>query len=192
MTDTKIWKRRVVLMAIVGVVVAVPLTLLIAGGDDDEPEPPAAPVAAEVPAAGPAQRDRGIGVRYQVADGWREKKEASAIRLRSPGREAQIVIASPAPANESEGVLDQALASLRQGYEGVKVTRGSGRTLGGLKAKGAVASVRTKEGARLRVLVAVTEGKRRAYLVEVFTAPDAAPERIREAQVTLNSLRFLS
>ena len=180
------------LMAIVGALVAVPLTLLIRGGDDDEPEAPVTTPATESPAVGPAQRDRGIGVRYQVADGWREQKKASAIRLRSPDRNAQIVIASPAPASESESVLDDALAALRSGYEDVDVTSGSGPRLGGLRTKGAVARVRTREGARLRVLVAVTKGERRAYLVEVFTAADAAPERIREAQVTLNSLKFLN
>ena len=192
MSERSIWTRRVVLMAIVGALVAVPLTLLIRGGDDDEPEAPVTTPATESPAVGPAQRDRGIGVRYQVADGWREQKKASAIRLRSRGSDVQIVIASPAPANESEGVLDQALAALRDGYEDVDLNPGSGRTLGGMKAKGAVGAVRTRGGARLRVLVAVTEGERRAYLVEVFTASDAPPDRIREAQVTLNSLRFLS
>jgi carbamate kinase len=179
-------------MAIVGFAVAIPVTLLISGGDDDEPAQPPPTTEAGPPPLGPAERDRGIGVRYQVSDGWRQEKKASAIRLRSPDRNAQIVIASPAPASESESVLDDALAALRSGYEDVDVTSGSGPRLGGLRTKGAVARVRTREGARLRVLVAVTKGERRAYLVEVFTAADAAPERIREAQVTLNSLKFLN
>ncbi len=177
-------------MAVVGLLVAVPLTLLIRDGDDEPAQIPA--TGAEPPALGPAERDRGIGVRYQVADRWLERKKSSAIRLRSPERDAQIVIASPAPASDAGEVLDEALAALRSGYEHVDVNKGSGPRLGGLPAKGAVATARTSKGARLRVLVAVTQGERRAYLVEVFTAVDVAPERLREAQVTLNSLRFLN
>jgi hypothetical protein len=38
--------------------------------------------------------------------------------------------------------------------------------------------------------IAVAKGSKRAYLVEVFTAANAAPERVREAQVALNSFRL--
>jgi hypothetical protein len=188
MTSRTIWQRRAVLMAAIGLLVAIPVTLLIRDGDGTEPTET---TPAAVPEVGPAQRDGGLGVRYQVAERWEERKEASAIRLRSPDRQAEIVIAAPGPADRTGAILEEALAALRSGYENVDINPGSGVTLGGLKTKGAVASVRTREGARLRVVVAVAEGDRRAHLVEVFTASAVPTARVREAQVMLNSLEFL-
>jgi hypothetical protein len=51
----------------------------------------------------------------------------------------------------------------------------------------AVVAAQTRDGDALRILFAVAEGKRSAYLVELFTAADLDPERLREAQVALNS-----
>lgn len=190
MASTDVWKRRVLLMAIIGVLVAVPLTLLIRGGGGDGSEPSASS-SAQAPEVGPVEHDRGLGVRYQVAGKWRDRKRSSAIRLRSPDRQAQIVIASPAPASETGAVLDEALTALRSGYENVDVNPGSGVKLGGLNTRGAVATLRTRKGVRLRVVVAVAKGDRRAYLVEVFTSSGVPPERVREAQLIMNSLEFL-
>ena len=188
MPSRTIWKRRAVLMAAVGLIAAVPVTLLVRDGDEEQP---ATTTATPPPPLGPKQRDRGIGVRYRVAKDWRETREASAIRLRSRDRAAQVVIASPAPASKADAVRDEALAAIRSGYERVEIARGSGPRLGGLRTKGAVISARTRDGAPLRILVAVARGERRAYLVEVFTAGGVPAERLREAQATLNSLRFL-
>jgi hypothetical protein len=188
--SSTIWKRRIALMAVVGLVVAIPVTLLVRGGDDDDASPPDSASPAP-PALGPTERDGGIGVSYQVAEGWLARKESSAIRLRSRGREAEIVIASPARSSDADAVLAEAVAAIRSGYEDVDLDPGSGPKLGGLVTKGAVATVKTRDGARLRILVAVTKGERHAHLVEVFTAPDAPAELLREAQGTLNSLRFL-
>jgi hypothetical protein len=53
-----------------------------------------------------------------------------------------------------------------------------------------VIAAKTPDGNELRIVVAVAKGKKRAYLVEVFTAANAPVERVREAQVALNSLRL--
>lgn len=191
MVSRTIWKRRVVLMALVGLAVAVPLTLLLAGDDPEAPDPTAVmttPIEPP-PQLSEADRDDSLRVRYRVPKGWKESKQASAIRLRSRDSTAEIVIAAPAPAGEADGVLDEALAAIRDGYEAVEVSPGSGRKIGGLKAKGAVISAKS-DGAELRIVVAVAPGDKHAYLVEVFTAAGVSGERLREAQVALNSLEL--
>ena len=173
------------LMLAVALLVAIPVTVLVRGGDDDRP-----PEAEVAPALNPAVKDKQLDVGYQVPEGWTQSKEASAIKLRSRDRSTLIAIASPAPASKANQVLDDALASVRSSYRKVDVRPGSGRQVGGLDAKGAVVAAQTPDGDALRILIAVAEGKRRAYLVELFTAANLDPERLREAQVALNSLRL--
>jgi hypothetical protein len=187
-----IWKRRVALMAAVGFLVAIPVWLAIRD-DDDEPgpaveSPPTTATTAE-PKVGEGRNDSGLGVRYRLPKGWRDKKEASAIRLTSRDRSAHIVIAAPAPVSEADEVLDDAIVAFRRNYEDVKVAPGSGRKIGGRKAKGAVITASTGD-ASLRAIVAVATGKENAYLVEIFTGADTAGKTLREAQVALNSLRL--
>jgi hypothetical protein len=101
------------------------------------------------------------------------------------------VIASPAPAARSGEVLDEAVSAIRSGYREVEVVPGSGKSVGGRPAKGAVISARSKRGVPLRILVAVARGERRAHLVELFVVDrSSARKRIAEAQVALDSLRF--
>jgi predicted Zn-dependent protease len=191
-TPRTIWIRRAALMAIVGLLVAIPVTLLIRGGDD-EGGTPTSPVttAAEQPEPelGPDASDPGLDVTYRVPKGWKESKQASAIRITAPDKTAELVLAAPGPADDADEVLDEALEAFRVAYEDVDVAPGSGRKVGGLEAKGAVVSA--KQGDReLRIVVAVAEGEERAYLVEVFTISGLGPERLRETQVALNSIRF--
>ena len=181
-----------ILMGLLGLAVALPATVLIDSGDEGAQAPPPLAdlgTAVEVPALGPGASDRGLGVDYRLPRGWSDEKEASALRLRSGDRGAEIVIAAPAPASGSEAVLDEALAAIRRGYEDVRIARGSGREVGGLDAKGAVVSARA-EGVDLRIVVAVATGAGRTYLVEVFTAAGVSAETLREAQVALNSLQL--
>ena len=191
-TPARIWRRRAALMVGVGFLVALPLTLALDPGGDDGgtgKSGGAAEPAAALPGLEPGSRDRGLDVGYRVPKTWKEVKEASAIRLQSPDRSAEIVIAAPASASEADSVLVDALAAIRDGYEAVEVSPGSGREVGGLDAKGAVISAEA-DGSPLRIIVAVAKGGGRAYLVEVFTSAGVPAERLREAQVALNSLRL--
>jgi hypothetical protein len=182
-----IWRRRVLLMAVVALVIAIPATILIRAGDDDGDAE--APVAT-APPLNAAVANKGLDVTYQVPEGWEESKKAKAIQLQSKDRSVLIAIAAPASASKAGPLLDDTLASIRSGYKNVEVRPGSGKQVGGLDAKGAVISAKTPDGNELRIVIAVAKGKKRAYLVEVFTAANAAPERVREAQVALNSLRL--
>jgi predicted Zn-dependent protease len=182
-----IWRRRVLLMGVVALLVAIPATILIRAGDDDgDAESP----VATAPPLNEAVANKGLDVTYQVPEGWNESKKAKAIQLQSEDRSVLIAIAAPAAASKAGPLLDDTLASIRSGYKNVEVQPGSGKQVGGLDAKGAVISAKTPDGNELRIVVAVAKGKKRAYLVEVFTAASADPERVREAQVALNSLRL--
>ena len=185
-----IWKRRLVLMAVVGVLVAIPLTFLLRGDDDGEGATPATPTTTlPEPKLGAAKSDRGLEIDYRLPEGWSESKKESAIRLASDDHAVQIVIAAPADASEAPGVLADTLSAIRRGYEDVHMSHGSGKKVGGLKAKGAVVRASTGD-VDLRILVAVAAGDERAYLVEVFTGNDVSPLDLRDAQAALNSLKL--
>lgn len=182
-----IWRRRIALMVFVAFVVGVPLTIVLR---DDDDKPASVRPTADAPRLSAGVKDPGLKVGYRVPKGWKEKKAASAIQLTSNDRSVLVAIAAPAGASERDRVLEDSLASIRTGYNGVEIHPGSGKKVGGLDAKGAVVVARTKEGGKLRILVAAMKGRKRTYLVEVFTAAGAEPERIAEAQVALNSLRL--
>lgn len=192
MTSQAIWRRRVALMAAVGILVAIPVTLLVRDGDGDEeplPTQPATTATQPPPDLGPGVDDPGLAVTYRTPQDWEESKEASAIRLSSPDSSAEIVIAAPAPAADADLLLEQTLDAFESQYDDVDIAPGGGRDVGGIEANGAV--VRAAQGEEeLRILVAVAAGEERAYLVEVFTATDVSAERLREAQVALNSLEL--
>jgi hypothetical protein len=189
-TPARIWKRRAVAMAIVGLAVALPVTIAVSDGAESNPAVTGDTAGASVPALRPEVLNRDLGVSYRVPQGWRERDRRRAVSLQSRDRTVQIVIAAPAPAKASGRVLDEAVAAVRSGYRRVRIERGSGSRLGGLRVNGAVASARNPDGTPLRILMAVARGERRTFLVEVFTAAAASGKRIREAQVALNSLRF--
>ena len=177
------------LMLAVGLVVAIPVTLLTRGSDDEEPATSTPSIKQALPLK-PGHRDPGIGVRYQVPKGWKRAKESSAIRMRSPDRTVQIGISTPGPAADSGKVLNAALSDVRSTYHHADVATGSGKKIGGLRSKGAVISARTSKGTELKILVAVAAGPHRTHLVEVFTAAGAPVQSVAEAQRALDSLRF--
>jgi hypothetical protein len=182
-----IWRRRVVLMAIVGLVIAIPITLVIRGSDDEAE--PASSTVAENPPLNPEVSDHRLDADYSVPKRWRLNRKASALTLSSPDKTVRIGISAPGPAEDAGQVLDEAVISLRASYESVEVSPGSGRRVGGLPAKGAVVSARG-DNVNLRILVAAMEGEKRAYLVEVFTAASAPASSVAEAQLFLDSLRL--
>jgi len=185
-SGTTIWLRRAALMAIVGVVIGIPVTLLLGGSDESEPEA----ITRAEPELDPAVRDRGLRARYELPKGWRRERSDRTLRLQARDGSILVAVAAPAPAGRATEVRDDLLASIRSTYEDVDVNRGRGRQVGGLDAKGAVVSARQPDGDPIRILVAVATGDERTYVVEVFTAPSAKPNRLRQAQALLNSLRL--
>ena len=176
-------------MAIVAVVVAVPVTLL-ARGDDSEPEPVAVTSAPSGPELEKRRSDRGLRVAYRVPEGWRASKSDRTLRLRSRDGSALIAVAAPAGSGRAADVRRDLLDGIRSSYRRVDVERGEDREVGGIEARTAVVSARQADGGPLRILVAVADGDDRTYVVEVFTAASAKPQRLRQAQAALNALRL--
>jgi hypothetical protein len=188
MTMSTIWRRRVLLMLGVALLVAIPVTLIVRDSDE-EPESQEQSSPVEELALNPAVGDSEIQALYQVPKGWKLDREGEVLKLSSDDDLVQVGITSPGPAEDSKELLDGALASIKDTYDQVEITPGSGKKVGGLPAKGAVVAAKGKE-ADLRILVAVTEGRERAYLVEVFTSAAAPPTRVAEAQRFLESLEL--
>jgi len=181
-----IWTRRVILMAIVGLAVAIPATIILRDGDD---EPAAEPGIEEQLPLNPAVKNDRLKASYQIPKGWKAQKKNGVLTLRSDDRSVRIGLAAPAPADEAGQLLDATLASLKGSYESVEVNPGSGKKVGGLRAEGAVVHA---EGDKinLNILVSVMAGRKRAYLLEVFTPAGAPGTAVAQAQQFLNSLKL--
>ncbi len=180
-----IWKRRAVLMAIVGLVIAIPVTIIVRGGGDEEEAPAAS--EPDLPEVGAVQFDRDLGVELRLPSGWKRKREGDAVTFQSRDRTVLIAVSTPGPKDDVAAIQDAALAAVKSEYRAVEVVDSSEkRKLGGRPAQVVVISARhPKDRAPLRILVATAKGERRAYLVEVFAS---GSEGLVEAQVVLNNL----
>lgn len=189
MTSSAIWWRRVVLMVLLGLIVAIPVTLLIRGSGDDSSTSEGPTIDERLP-LNPVVVDDRLQARYSVPEGWKlDRHDGEVLDLRSRDRSVVIGISSPGRAGDAGAVLRSALDSLRASYESVEVDPGSGRRLGGLPAEGAVVTAQGDD-VDLRILVAVMAGEGRAYLVEVFTAASAPEKQVAQAQRFLHSLEL--
>jgi hypothetical protein len=179
-------------MAAIGLAIALPATIVLRSSEKEEP---AGTSIEEAVPLNPEVANDELEADYQVPEGWtlvsEGEEEDQILKLSSRDDAVQVGISAPAPAHDSAKVLDTALEDLRRIYGKVKVGRGSGKKIGGLDAKGAVVSARNeKEGVDLSILVAVGEGRKRTYLVEVFSPAGAPPKSVAEAQRLLDSLRL--
>lgn len=186
-----IWKRRVLLMAVVALVVAIPATLLIRGGEDDGGTPERVERAAQTTPPVPRKVDRKLDVAMQLPRGWRSKRRDGVLTLRSKRRDAAVVISAPGPAKSAGEIYEQAVDAVRAQYRKAKVLDESTGRLGGRQARTtALAVARPDDGGRMGVLVAVARGKKRAYLVEVFSRASDPGIALLEAQTVLSTLEI--
>jgi hypothetical protein len=144
-----------------------------------------------VPAAGELTRAPAIGVALRGPDGWGKQRGRRSLRFRSPDRSTLLSVSLPPRARRSAALLRDARAALKRGYRDVRLGRSAGRTLAGLPAVSAAASATTGSGDRVQILLAAVQGRRRAWLVQVFSAPGRqAGRRLVEAQVALGTIRL--
>jgi hypothetical protein len=183
-------------MALVGLAVAIPATVLLRDSGGDR-RPASQPAAEQARSQTPSVKLRpkpetsgGLDASARVPVGWNATQEQSILKLRSPDRSTEVAISAPAARGQVDPVLDSLLSEIKARYRGVSVAPGTGKEVGGLKAKGAVVAARTGDGTALRMLVAVASGKAHTYLVQVVTARDAPAQRLAEAQLALNALRL--
>lgn len=182
----ELWKRRVILMALVALVVGVPLTIALRGdGDDAAPEP-----AVEQPVLGDTEFLQELGVEIRVPEGWVQEQRDGVLSLRSADGQAIVAISAPGPAADAELIHAEAVDTLREQYrdvhEGATITD---KQLGGLDARtSALTARRPDDGTELRILVATAAGENLAYLAEIFAAAPQPQQALVEAQALLNNL----
>lgn len=182
-TQVTIGAGAIVVIAALGVIGA------IASSDDDEPR--------DTAPKRPASRSKGIiearaiGVRIRRPRGWTRKRAPRSITLRSPDRTILLSVSLPPGARRSAGLLQAALAAIRQGYSRVRVVGNpNGRRLANLPTRSAIASATNRRGVKLRILTAVPQGRRRAWLVQIFAAEGVNNTRLQPAQRALDTLRL--
>jgi hypothetical protein len=182
-------------MAAIGLLVAVPVTLLVRGGSGERSSAGPALNGGRTSPSIPEQfrlrrsvRLHGLGVGVRVPHSWRARRTGGTIRLRSDDGTTALAVAAPSRAGKQQEVLRSELGAIKHGYEDVAVRRGVGRSVGGLTATGAVVSARNTAGTPLRILIAVASGEAHTYLVDVFSAANAPPERLVQAQLALGTL----
>lgn len=188
--EKEIWRRRVGLMAVVGLVVAIPITIMIRGGDGAS-EPTITP--ATPPQVGEIEFERDIGVELRLPDDWERERRNGAVVFRSDNNRVLIAISVPGPARDVGLIHQQAIDSLNESYDAVQVVdRINDKELGGRPAQSAVISARNPEKkSELGILVATAKGENLAYLVQVFAAAPNPGEALAEGQALLNGLRLV-
>ena len=187
-TDARtIWKRRAFLMALVGLVVAIPVTLLVRSDDDDS----GGPSGIGEPALQAAKRDSALGITYRVPKGWKSEKKASVIRLKSRDRAAGLTLSAPGPASDAGQILRETVDVVRKSYDDVREGARQGETrVGGRPAEAVAFTAKNEKGTALRILISVARGKEKAYLIQYFMAGSAGDEAFAAAQAALQALKL--
>ncbi len=176
-------------MLVVGLVIAVPVTLIIRG--DDGPPPPD-PIIADLPKLGPVEFERDLGIKLRLPEGWKSEREGEVIMLRSADRQAQVAVSAPGPAEDSEQLHDELLGEFGDTYEDVEVPQEKEKSrVGGLKGKASTIEAVDSEERDVGILVTTAEGKEKAYLVVAYTPLTDPTTSTLEAQTLINELKFV-
>jgi hypothetical protein len=190
-------RRRLIALAVVvilGLAVAllafgVDLPLVGGGGDGEKlGEPPALTEATTV-------KEDGLTVGWP--SDWSQTKTGGVggpLRLTSEDKTTTVALAAPAEIKAARGrqiVLDDSLKAIRKNYRKVRVTQvKQPQQVNGYPSVQAVVSARNKSGVPIRILITVAWKKKLVYVVEVFQAANAPPQRLVEAQTILDSLKL--
>ncbi len=109
--------------------------------------------------------------------------------MRAPDRSVGIAVVAPPRAVGNARLLKSAASEVERRYRVERVAPGDGRRLARRPTASIVVTARSRR-TRLRVLVSSVQGRRRAWLVQVFAAVGVPAARLAEGQVALNSLRL--
>lgn len=169
--------------------VAVILGVVLLRGSDDDDGAPKDDSAQRTPRSGSLVANRVIGARIRKPRGWKERNGGRSIVLRSPDSTTIMSISQPPGGVRSGAVLRSAVGVIGSGYRKVS-SRGLRGKVAGLPTVSRVLSATNAKGVRLRILVSAPQGRRRAWLVQVFAGPGAEAKRLPEAQVALGTLRL--
>lgn len=177
-------------MLIVGLVVAIPVTIVVRG-EDEPPEPEA--ISADLPELGPTEYDRNLGVELQLPPGWKSDRRGKALILESDDGRARVALSSPGPARDAKQLHQEVLDQFKRVYEKTEIeVRMQPSRIGGLS--GRTTTVRAKpkgSGQELGIFVSTAKGDKLAYLVVTHTPAVDPGQSTIEAQALLNELEFV-
>ena len=183
-------------MAIVGLAIAIPVTLMVREDGDGDSVRALEPIKAEEPKVGRVVHERDLDVKLRKPKGWDEKKRGEVLELASSDGAARVAISAPGPAADADRIHAEVLAGLRSTYRDVTVLdKKAKEPVGELKGRATAVSARVpgkNRGNELRILVSTARGKERAYVVVVFTQAEGASQSVLEAQALVNNLRFVN
>lgn len=187
-----IWRRRAILMAIVGLLIAIPITILMSGGGSAPPLHPLPEIEVEAPSVSAQKVDESLGVKLRMPEGWTRDQKQDVLELQSKDGVARVAISAPGPAADATELHSQVIDGLRNSYRDFEVVKNIDKVpVGGLKGQATVATgdLPGTGGGVQKMLVSTAEGKERAYLVVAFT-PEQASSSVLEAQALVNNLQF--
>ena len=179
-------RDRLLIAAFVVVNIIVVLVVVRVTGDDDKDEGDS-----PNPNTGRVVRNAAIGAELRRPKGWKVKSKGRAITMRSPDSSTIMSISHPPGAKNGPRVVRTAVAAIRAQYRGVSTRRFRGK-VAGLPTTSRVVTATNRRRVRLNILVAAPQGRTRAWLVQVFSAPGARNRRLGEAQASLGTLRLRS
>ncbi len=121
---------------------------------------------------------------------WPLGRLRSAVRLRSPDRSSLVAVATAPPRITPRRLLSSTLQALDRSYSRVRVSKSRTALVGNLRGRALRAFAVNSRGVRLDVLVATAKGRRRTYLLQVFTSRGAPKRRIAQGQAIVSSLEL--
>ena len=165
-------------------IIVVVVVVRVAGDDDAEKK-----ADRPDPRTGKVVKNAAIGAQMRRPKGWNVKAAGRAITLRSPDSSTIMSISQPPGAKNGPNVVRTAVAAIRGQYRQVSSRRFRGK-VAGLPTTSRVVSATNRRRVRLNILVAAPQGRSRAWLVQVFSAPGPRNRRLGEAQASLGTLRL--
>ena len=183
------WKRRIIVMGVLAILIAVPLTIVVRNGGDETAS--TAPPPAAVKLHPKPVRDSDLGLSVRVPDGWSASRKQGTVVLTSGDQAARLVFGSPAAEGERAAVLGAVLGGIRSHYKNVTIKHGKGtQRIGGVRMEDAVVAAKTDSGAAIGIHVAAGSGKHHTYLIESTTGANAPATRLAEGQAAINTLKL--
>ena len=177
-------------VALAVVLVLVLVGAISIGGDEDEGDVADTSPLPLPPRAGGVIRQPAIGATIRKPRRWSHSRDGRSLTLRGPDRTVIMSVSLPPGADRSAAVLQSGVAELRRQYRGVRVVAADRRRVAGLPTNSVVTAATNARGTKLRILTSAPQGRRRAWLVQIFSAAGTKPRRLAEAQVAIGTLRL--
>lgn len=191
-SQATIWRRRIVLMLVVGLAFAIPVTLILRD-EDGEPAPPPEAISADPPRLGKVKFDEDLEISMRLPVGWTSNRKQGVLLLKSADGQARVALSAPGPDEDADQLHSEVLTRFGDFYERFEVeTRKKKAKIGGLRGEASAIEARAEgEKQELGIVVSTAAGKKRAYLVVAYTPLVRPGEATIEAQSLINELKLV-